>query len=252
MEIKDDDFYMDALSNKFNEFLRQGDTDKLNDLLIEWSNNPKDDYLKFIEALIYLKDLHIQNKLIINLVFLLGQIGQKIPIDSIFIEFLEESYYKSDKWVRAEILNALSIIRNVPLSSKLTQIVHYALGEEHPQSVLKALDLLSTIGTVSNEFDASLIKLINNPHPNVHLQCLKVLSRKVHSEGELFLLLNQENNYNYVQKIAFRSLIIQFCTQIVDAVRFKDRVMNANWNSEKKEEFLSELEIYIKILEKSL
>ena len=66
----------------------------INDFIIKLSENPNIEHLKYLNHFIETLEPQIFDKIKLNLIFLIGEIGKLSALDMKFHRFLLETYYK--------------------------------------------------------------------------------------------------------------------------------------------------------------
>ncbi|MEJ2248255.1 MAG: hypothetical protein P8Y97_01190 [Candidatus Lokiarchaeota archaeon] len=134
---------MEFKNNFFERIKESNDYNELNDILINLAKEPHPEYLNLIEFIIENKPSKIQNKIIINIAYLLGKIGENLKIDEIFLHYLRKNYSKQDRWVRNEIIKALKKLESKNYIKKIyINILEKSLREDYEPIILNSLEIL--------------------------------------------------------------------------------------------------------------
>ncbi|MFX1275873.1 MAG: hypothetical protein ACFFBP_08035 [Promethearchaeota archaeon] len=244
---------MNDIGENFKRVKESIDFDEINDFLIELINKPDINNLKYLDYFLENYQSDILDKIMINIIYLIGQIGCIENIDAKYQEFLLEEYFKSDRWIRNEILKSLDLISNKNyLSKELTQILEYSLLDDYNPIKISSLSLLLKFDSLSNSISKNLLKLSNFLDSNLIDIYTKVLRKFFINEDQIFQLLNKDETYKTLNKNSIRTLLITFFKSILDLESFRDLISNAKWEIKYKENFLKEIYTFEKILMKKI
>ncbi len=247
---------MGKLIEKFEKIKASKDSDEINTFLIELGNNPKKEYLAIIDYFVENYNPEIFSQIKLNLIYTLGQIGMEQSLDDKYLNFLIEHYYSSDRWVRNEILSAINKIANhIQLSEEIFNMLEYALLDEYLPISINALKAMLLYETIPINTFKKFFKLLQNP--DVALQDLisSVLKKFIRNEEHLYELLNAAEIYQMFTKKAFRFLLLTFFNSAMSVSKlesFRELFESSEWENEYKVMFLNEIDIYQKLLLKSL
>lgn len=224
-------------------------TDALNDVLIEVSKKPDKKDLIFFDNLIE----NIQNSLLekvkINLIYLLGEIGKNNFLEKKYINYLIKSYFNSDRWERNEIIQSLAKIINInEVSSEIFDIIAYAILEEYIPTKINALKLLKKLNPIPNIILKNLIKVIDFSNLEVVEYSIQILKEHIKNDLALFSMLNTDENYALLTKNSVRTLLIEYFNSVIDLTNFKEKILESNWKENYKTLFVKEIESYQRIL----
>ncbi|MFX1304802.1 MAG: hypothetical protein ACFE9X_15720, partial [Promethearchaeota archaeon] len=115
-----------------NNFKELKDPEEINDFLIKLSENPNTEDLKRVDYFIDNLDPPIFEKIKLNLIFLLGEIGESTPIEDKYLNFLLETYYTSDRWIRNEIIQAIGkISKKIEITESIIKLIGYAVNDDY-------------------------------------------------------------------------------------------------------------------------
>ena len=138
---------MEEIKEKFQKIQRSKDAQEIKDFLIDLSKNLSKDSVIIIEFIIDNFDLPLIEKIKLNLIYLIGEIGKNYSIEEKFYNYLLENFFTSDRWVREEILLSLiKISKNLIDTNELWKVLNFALNEEYKPIKLNALKLVNDNG----------------------------------------------------------------------------------------------------------
>ena len=101
---------MENLEKKFEKIKISDNLDEINDFLTEISKFARIGALEYLNYFIKNKTSEVYNHIKINLIYALGEVGKIMKLDNIHIDFLISEYYRSDRWIRNEIILAFNKI----------------------------------------------------------------------------------------------------------------------------------------------
>ncbi|MHA1687778.1 MAG: hypothetical protein ACTSUN_00315 [Promethearchaeota archaeon] len=245
-----------SLKNLLKQAKKKKNADQLNDLLIELGKNPHPSYLELINDLLDQIDFVLLDKIIINLVYFLGEFGKIHKIPRKHIEFLQDIYYKSDRWVRSEIMSALN---NITIKNTLQRedmnLIKSGLKEEYDKIKIQALKCIQHLEKIPNEILKEVFLLLDSSSQEIIEMSSNIIKTHVRDEVFLFKLLNAEDFYERLAPKVFRKIIIAIFDSplLVPSMKaFKKLISNSSWAQEKKDLFLKEIDTYSNILLKIL
>ncbi|NHJ24324.1 MAG: hypothetical protein EAX89_07095 [Candidatus Lokiarchaeota archaeon] len=170
-------------------------------------------------------------------------------MDTKYIDFLVNSYYNSDRWVRNEIIQALyNIVKSGSDLKSINEVLETALKEDYEpiqDSTLKVFNLYKNLEESSLKSIISILGTKNTDRVN---QALKILKKEISNEEKLFNFLNNHQNYKLLNKNMVRVLIIEFLTTISQLETFQEKILNSDWEEKVKVTLNSEIKILEKIL----
>ncbi len=224
-------------------------TNEINEILIEISKNPNEFTLSIIDFLFQILDIQQLNNVKINLVYLIGKASQIVKLDTKYIDFLVNSYYESDRWVRNEIIQAFyNIVKSGSYLKSINEVLETALKEDYEpiqDSSLKVFNLYKNLEESSLKSIMSILGTKNTDRVNL---ALKILKKEITNEEKLFNFLNNHQNYKLLNKSIVRVLIIEFLTTISQLETFQEKILNSDWEEKVKVTFNSEINTLEKIL----
>jgi len=134
---------MEILRVDFEEIKNSRNSEELNNFLIKLSNNPDKDHLNFLEFFINNLEPEILDKIKLNLLFTLGEIGKSNLLNELFLSYIINSYYTSDRWIRNEIIQTIGkISEQTKLSEELIKLIGSAVNDEYIPIKKNALGVL--------------------------------------------------------------------------------------------------------------
>jgi len=244
---------MENFDEIYKKLLDSNDPEKINDLIISLSKNPKDIPSDFLKSILKNLDSNTLEKVKINFIFLLGEIGKIKKIDDKFYTYLIDSYFDSDRWIRDEIVEALiKISYFYPPNENLVDLLSFAIIEDYLPLKKKALDLLNVIEKVPLDILNKLFKNLDAPDSIIEDKIISIFKNNIRNERELMDFLNYSKNYKELNRSIIRTLLINYVHSINNLTEFRSAVQNSNWNEKFKNILINEIEIYEKILLKRL
>lgn len=230
-------------------FVKSEKYDAINEYLIEASKKPHLKNLIDINYLIASSQDSLLNHFAINLVFLLGEIGKNHFLSDNYIKFLIETYFKSDRWIRNEILLAFSkSIRIDDMFQKILDVIEFALVDNYDPIIISALTAIFYTKRIPERFYPKIIKNLESKNPKIVQESMKVLKKHVESTDVLYEILLKESNINLYSKQILRNLLITFFNEVHLVEDFKEKIMKSDLDLTKKESLISEIKTYQRIL----
>ncbi|MHA1492166.1 MAG: hypothetical protein ACTSRI_21265 [Promethearchaeota archaeon] len=244
---------MNSLNDSFQKVKNSSDSEQINDFLIDLSQKPCVDYLSYINYFIDNLNIKTLDKVKLSLVYTLGQIGNLTCLDDVYLKFLEDIYYNSDRWIRNEIIQAVDkIINQRKIPNTLIKIVSVALREDYVPIKLNALKILFKLDNLPNLIVGNTFTLLNLKDSELREQGMKVLNKFIHNEIELYKLMDNQQNYKILKKNAFRTILLSCFTSIIEIESFKKLILNSNWEIDYQEIFINEIDVFKRIMLKNL
>ncbi len=242
------------LKDKFEKIKESLDSEEINDFLIKLGNNAKVEYLNLIDY--FLEKINHETFLNIklNLVWVLGEIGKSEKINDKYVEYLIEEYYRSDRWVRKEIINAFEkILKRRELPNPVIELIGRAVNEDYIDIKISALQFLLNLKNISDSILKNILLILKLRNSELIEHCSIILKRFITNENQLFDLLINLENYKNLNKKAIRTLLVIFFDSVVNLEFFRELLFNyKEWDSEHKELFLNEIDAYQRILLRNL
>ena len=238
---------MESLRINFEEIKKTRNPEDINNFLIKLSNSPSRDYFNFIEFFISNLEPKILVKIKLNLIFAIGEIGKTTAINQDFMNFLLNTYFTSDRWVRNETIQSIEKISNhSQLSENIINLIENALNEEYApirQNALKILLKLEKQPKARNIFH-----ILNSKESELVELGLEVLIKHFPNSTQLFDSLNTSENHIILKSKAIRTLLFFYFRSLFDLESFRDLILNSTWLNDSREKYLKEIEVYEKIL----
>lgn len=224
---------------------------EINDILIELSKNPNENTLVIIDYFLDSLNVIILNKIKLNLIFLLGAIGRVTVLNRKYLNFLVESYFNSDRWVRNEIIQSfLVILQNHEYNNEIYQIIELALNEDYVPIKKSALSVLMILKELPEKVVLTLLRILDTNNDDILEMGLKILKRGVQTWDELFELLNNSKGYTILNKFIVRVLILEYFDSISELESFIEKIDSSNWEEEYKVLCKTEINSFQRILKK--
>ena len=244
---------MENFRVEFEKIKESDNTEILNNFLIELSKSPNAEFLQFLKYFIGNLSSQALEKIKLNLIFVLGEIGSLDPLEKEYITFLQETYFKSDRWVRNEVIQALEkISHNTSIDEDIIILIGNALNDEYPLIKLSALSALSNLRSLPHSVLRNLFLIMNSKQSELLEGCRKVFRKISLRPQELFDALDDSENYKILNPKGIRSLLLIQFNLIINLEQFKELIMNSGWDPEYKDNFLREIETFERILIKNM
>ncbi|MFX0081278.1 MAG: hypothetical protein ACFE94_05950 [Candidatus Hodarchaeota archaeon] len=244
---------MELLNQIFDEIKESNNPEVINDFLIELSENPNTDHIKYLSYFINNQDIKIFDKIKLNLIYVLGEIGNLTPLSDKYLVFLEKEYYKSDRWVRNEIIQAIfKISKNLDLGEKIIELIANALNDEYSVIKINTLKLISNFKNLPDIILKNLVLLMNSKDPEILDGCRRILKRIPQKTETIFNTLNKSNTYKILKPRGIRTFLLLQFKSINNTESFKEMIINSNWDDNYKENYLKELYTFERILARNL
>ncbi|MHA1915672.1 MAG: hypothetical protein ACW986_18760 [Promethearchaeota archaeon] len=243
---------MESLKHEFEKIKESTNPEFLNNFIIELGKNPNEEFLHFLKYFIDNLPNQILDKINLNLIFVIGEIGSKIPLEKDYLQFLLETYYKSDRWIRNEILQALEkISRNLKVDEDLVVLISTAVNDEYASIKLSALSALSNFKSLPNKVLRNIFLVMNSNKSEIFDGCRRVFAHLSLGPQQLFVALDDTDNYKILKTEGIRSLLLIQFKSIINLELFRELILDSGWGKEYKEKFLKEIETFERILVKN-
>ncbi len=224
---------------------------EINDVLIELSKNPNEKSLVIVDYFLDSLNATILNKIKLNLIFLIGAIGSVTVLNRKYLNFLVESYFNSDRWVRNEIIHSfLVILQNHDYNNEIYQIIEHALNEDYAPIKKSALNVLMILKELPEKVVLTLLRVLDTNNDEILEMGLKILKRGVQTWDELFELLNISKGYTILNKFIVRVLILEYFDSISELEAFIEKINSSKWEEEYKILCNTEIKSFQRILKK--
>jgi hypothetical protein len=244
---------MELFKQEFEEVKGSSDPEIINDFLIKISKSPNEEHLDYLRYLIENLNTQILEKVILNLVFALGEIGGITSIEDYYQNFAYETYNHSDRWVRNEIIQAIEkISKNSKLNENVVQLIGNALNDDYQPIKLNTLKVLRNLEALPDFVFKNFFQVLNSKDSEVLEECNRVLQKfRLYLYG-LFGILNRFNNYKILKPRAIRSLLLIQFKSMIDVESFRELIVNSNWDEVFKVNYLKEIDTFQRIMAKNL
>lgn len=244
---------MESFKQEFDSIKRSNNPEFINDFLIKLSKKPNFEYYTILDYFIDSLDIQILEKIKLNLVFLMGEIGKLSTIDNKYLDFLSKTYYTSDRWVRDEIIQAIGkISKKTVIGEEIIKLVGYGINDDYLPIRINALKTILGLEKVPLFIYRNLFLALNSKENELEAVCIEILNKHLSDYKKLFDSLNYLESYKILKPNAIRSLLLIYFRSIFNLESFRKNISTSNWENEYKEIFLNEIETYEKILLKKL
>ncbi|MBA7653963.1 hypothetical protein ES703_61830 [subsurface metagenome] len=244
---------MEILKNKFEEIKKAKNPEVINDFLMKLSEEPSFEYLNLIQYFIDNLETQIFQKIKLNIIFLLGEIGKSSELDFKYLKFLLKTYYKSDRWVRNEIIQAFGkILKNTKITDDIFKLIGYAINDDYSPIRVNALKTILDLEDLPLFIQRNLYYVINLHDPELELLYVRIFERFLPDFTQLFDSLNNSDNYKILKIRAFRALLFIYFKSPINLETFRQKISKSKWEDDYKENFLKEIDMYEKLLLKRL
>ena len=224
---------MEDIENILLKIQNSTNPQEINDILIDLSKKPKENTLIIVDYFLDSLNKTILNKVNLNLIFLLGAIGSVTALNRKYLNFLVESYFNSDRWVRNEIIKSfLVILQNHEYNNEIYKIIEHALNEDYTPTKKNALSVLMILKELPEKVVLTLLRVLDTNNEEIVEMGLKILKRGVQTGDELFELLNVSKGYTILNKSIVRVLILEYFDSISELESFKEKINSSKWGEE--------------------
>ncbi len=244
---------MENISKSFQKILKSKNPEELNDFLVKLSEDPSDEYLNFIDYLINNLELQILEKIKLNLIFFLGELGKVVSLDQKYLEFLSETYYKSDRWVRREIIQTFyNISKKTKLTKNIIELVGYALNDDYIPIKVNTQKVLLNLDALPKSVLENLFRSLNSKESEMINYSSKIFEKHFKDSKQIFTSLNESGNYMTLKKHGVRTLLLICFKSLINLEALREMILSSNWPDTSKKIYLKEIETYESILLKNL
>ncbi|MFW9827131.1 MAG: hypothetical protein ACFFEY_05855 [Candidatus Thorarchaeota archaeon] len=244
---------MVSFENEFDSLKESNNPEILNEFLIKLSESPNIKYFEFIEYLISKLDNNIFEKIKLNLVYLIGEIAKTSVIDVKYLDFLNNTYYTSDRWVRDEIIQAIEkTSKRNEIGEKLIKLIGYGINDDYLPIRIDALKAILSLDKIPIFVYKNIFLALNSRENELEKISSEILSKNLSDYRELFNILDKAENYKICKSNAIRSLLLTFFQSTFNLEFFRKKILNSNWENEHKKMFLNEINTYEKIILKKI
>ncbi len=233
-------------------FKKLEDPEEINDFLIKLSENPDIEYLKYINYFIDNPKPQIINKIKLNLVFLIGEIGKNSPLGHKYLNYLLESYYTSDRWIRNEIIQAFEkISKRIEITGDILKLIGYAINDDYEPIKINALKIIYDFENLPSMILRNIFQALNYKDVGTEDLYIDIFYKFLPDFHQLFNSLNNQENYKILKSISIRVLLLAYFKSPLDMESFRKMIVDSNWEENFKEMYLNEIDIYEKVLLKN-
>ena len=156
-------------------YVKSENYNAINEFLIEASKTPHLKNLIDIDYLINSSQDSLLKHFAINLIFLLGEIGKNHFLSDNYINFLIKTYFKSDRWIRNEILLAFSkSIRIDELFKNILDVIEFALVDDYEPIKISALKVIDLTKKIPERIFPKIIKNLESKNPKIVQKSVKI------------------------------------------------------------------------------
>lgn len=241
---------MELMKNNFEELK---DPEEINDFLIKLSENPSIEELKCIKHFIDNLDAPFFEKIKLNLIFLLGEIGKSTPLEELYLNFLVETYYTSDRWIRNEIIQSIGkISEKIEITDEVIKLIGYAINDDYSPIKVNALEVLLNLRELPIFVRRNVFQALNSKDSELEAFCVKVFDKFLPDLNQLFDSLNYLENYKILKPKAIVALMLVYFKSPLNLELFRQKVLESNWEEDHKKIYLKEMDTYEKILLKRI
>ncbi|MHA2181883.1 MAG: hypothetical protein ACXAAH_10705 [Promethearchaeota archaeon] len=244
---------MELLNREFEKIKESNNPEAINSFLIRLGEKPQEVYLKFLEYFINKLENHIYEKIKLNMVYVLGEIGKLTKIPTEYLQKLIDVYYTSDMWIRHEVIQAIrKISHHSTLSEKSILLLGNALNDDYLPVKKEVLNILRSLETLPESILVNFFYILNSKDTEVLDFCRRILERLHFSSKKIYELLSSSENYKILKPRAIRSLLLMSFKSIINLESLRDLIINAKWDVSYKEQYLKEIDTLQRILLKTL
>lgn len=253
-KINEKNIFFENIEDEFRNIQNSGNPELINDFIIKIGKKPHKKYLKYIKDLIENSNTEIKNKILLNIAWIIGEIGKLNVLDNYFIDFLIDEYDNSDQWIRNEILEALfKIYQNKKINCipAINTLIIASLSDDYKPIILNGLKLCMFFEEIPENVMKIVLRNLNKKDKDISLLIQEILEKKFNFL-KLFNFLDKDYNYKILNKIGIRKMISSICTCLFDVEDFIKKIEESNWEREFKDLYIEELKILQKIMIKQL
>ncbi|MFX1387551.1 MAG: HEAT repeat domain-containing protein [Promethearchaeota archaeon] len=241
------------MNKNFEKVKESKNPEIINDFLIELSKNPSKDHLKFLKYFIAKLDSQLFDKTRLNLIYLIGEIGNVSTLDSKCLEFLLKTYYTSDRWIRNEVIKAFGkILNKTDLSEDAIKLIAMAINDDYPPIRISALKALLNLKEMPIFVRRNVFLALNIKDSELEENCVKIFDKFLPDFNQLFKSLDYSENYQVLKPMGIRALLLAYFRSPFDLESFRQKISTSNWEIKFKDMYLNEIDTYEKILLKRL
>lgn len=240
---------MEKIEKSFKLIVKNEDTQLINDFLIDVK--PDVEFLKYFDYLVKNTSKLVFEKLKLNLVYILGEIGKFNALEKKYVQFLKDNYFNSDRWIRYEIIQALDkLSKKNEISGDIINILAYSLLDDYDPIKIFTLKILNKLKSLPNLVLRNLIRGIDNSNQEIVETIINTLKIYVPNGTSLFNILDYSENYKFLKKNSIRSLLTAYFNSIKTLEIFRKQIFESKWQEHYKNSFYREIDTFINILSK--
>jgi hypothetical protein len=188
-------------------------------------------------------------KIKINLVYVLGEIGNLTKLEENYLQKLIDIYCTSDRWVRKEVIQAINkISKESNLNENIIGLLGNALMDDYLPVILSALGVLLNFKIFPNSILRNFYQVLNSKESEIVDFCIRVLETVPLETQSIFELLNFSENYKILKPRAIRSLLLTKFKSLFNLESFREKIFNSGWDNSFKENYLKEIDTLQRIL----
>ncbi|MFO8018733.1 MAG: HEAT repeat domain-containing protein [Promethearchaeia archaeon] len=233
----------------FQKVKENRDPTDINNFIIHLSEEVKKEHLSYVKYLVENLSEKKLKKININLVFLIGELIKEGYGDEQLMDYLFNSYYKSDVWIRREILKSICKIGEAEGLSKIWRpLLQSALRENDMEIRQTAIEAMTYLNILTPKLFKSFLYAINQATQEETEQISDVLSQHIPTNDKLFALLDKNQNYKVLDKKGIRTLLMTFFESVINLEPFRKKVEKAEWEKKGKQKVINEIDVMEKIL----
>ncbi|MFX1503155.1 MAG: hypothetical protein ACFFDH_19500, partial [Promethearchaeota archaeon] len=166
-----------------------------------------------------------------------------------YLNFLLETYYKSDRWIRNETVQAIEkISKNTEISEDIIRLIGNALNDDYSPIRINALKVLLNLGDLPLFVSRNIFQALNSKDSELKALCINIFEKFLPDFIQLFHSLNYSENYKILKTRAIRSLLLIYFKSPINLEEFREKISTSNWDLEYKDVYLKEIDTYEKIL----
>jgi hypothetical protein len=247
---------MSEIQVQFERIKNSKDSKKINNFLISLSKIPNKQNLHYLQFFLEKSDPKLLNDIKLNIIYEIGEIGKLETIENNFIKFLMNQFFKSDRWIRNEIIVSLNkIMYKNNLPNSIFEIINFAISDDYEVLQLNSLKFLLNFNKIPNDLYNNLLRGFNSSDQQIVDLIASLLKKFIVGGSQLFKMLDDSKRYVLVNNAILRNLLMSFFSSafdLNDLDKFKSSISDSDWASNYKEFFLKEIETYLRILSKNL
>ena len=241
---------MNENEKSLGEYLKLQDYNSINDFLIEISRTPNEKDLIYIDALIDARELEHGKDYILNLVYYLGELGTNFILDDKYITFLKSVYFQSDRWVRNEILTAISKCADKKeLREDILAIIRNAITDDYLPIKLNALKVINQIETLPEDILIRIILCLRSSNSEVISYSSHIIKNNIKSNQILINLLEKSIEESpKVNLTLIRNVLTNLFESVIKLETFREDLSESELSEDFKQKFFNEIQIMQRIL----